>query len=227
MAFRNIIPLSSDQRACIDAEAREVERLHGVGDRWLAEELLRLARRVRSRHAERLADPHAAIYENRLLWQLIPELAHRLGARSFLPNERSQQETVRLSDRDLRCRIGYALQNASLPHTRLPDDDPARPTPEDLLLRIVQNGNPVAIAVDRLAPAPAKGEDRDDPIARLVREISVARGHPETAAWSPALQARSASAPGLEDIARNLRTALEGGMGENRTRVEELDAATP
>src|SRR3546814_12885233 len=63
-----------------------------------------------------------------------------------------------------------------------------RPTAAEILAHSLPNGNLVAFAVDRIAPAPAPGEDVDDWIARHIREISRARGLDETPYWSPAMQ---------------------------------------
>lgn len=185
MVFNFSKLLTTAQLIRLAAVRREVERLYGLPDRWLAEELLRLARACRQRYPEKLADPFGITYDPNFVWHLVPEIAKRLGATRILPNE--ARRYAGLSPSDLRQCIGVYLQNSVIDNWDNNRMTAEKPSPEELLLHQVQNGNPVAFAMDRICAAPPKGEDRDDLTARLVREISRVRGLDETPHWSPAL----------------------------------------
>lgn len=90
--------LSPQARVRLRATAIEMARLHALPDRWLGEEILKLARAVRLEFPEKLSDPHGGTYEPNLVWQVVPELAKRLGATRLLPNEATSRDVVTLSD---------------------------------------------------------------------------------------------------------------------------------
>lgn len=187
MAFKLNIPMSEEARVRLDAVRREIGRLFLLSDRWLAEELLRLARRARAEFPDKLKDPHGITYEPNFVWHIVPEVAKRLGATRLLPNEASDADIVSLQPQEMRQAAGGYLQNMVLDRWGLLIKG-ATPTACEILNHSVANGNPVAFAIDRLAPPPEPGQDEYDYIARHVREISQARGHRETARWSPELQ---------------------------------------
>ena len=169
-----------------EAEKAEIERLHSLPDRWLAEALLRLAREAREA-APALQNPFDITYGPNFVCNAIPEAARRLGGR-LLPNESLRPEYRAMSPQDFRAILGVYLKNTSMRyHDQTPDHERLTPTAFDILDREFVNGNPVAMAADRICPPPEPGNDRDDWIARHVREISGRRGHAETAVWSPAL----------------------------------------
>jgi hypothetical protein len=60
--------------------AREMERLRRLPDRWLAEERLRLARAARDAYPRELGNPSTMAYAPMPVWNVIPEIARRLGA---------------------------------------------------------------------------------------------------------------------------------------------------
>jgi len=192
MVFRTL--LTAAQRAALDAERREIARLHGLSDRWLADALLRMAREVRRAHPDRLGDPRGIVYETSFVWHLVPELAKRMGASRLLPNKATDQRFAAADGRELRRLAGIYLRHTALDRWRRPNvagaERRAGMLPETLLCRAIANGNPVAFAADRICPAPAPGDDRDDWIARHVREVSAHRGLEPTPYWTPAMQAR-------------------------------------
>lgn len=196
MAFKIRDLLTPQQRLRLDRTRDELARIHGLPDRWLAEELLRLARATRQAHPDKLADPHGVTYEPNFVWQVVPEVARRLGATRLLPNEATSADVKTVSDAELRRMVGVYLQNTVLDRWDLKKDSDT-PGPGEILGHNLANGNPVAMAADRLAPAPEAGHDRDDWIARHTREISRRRGHEETPYWSPELQ--GSPAPGPEE----------------------------
>jgi hypothetical protein len=167
--------------------ADEIARLHALPDRWLAEELLRLARGLRRDFPARLRDPHGVVYDANFVWQVVPEAAKRLGATRLLPNEAVSPSVVTLSGAEFRALVGAYLRNVSIGRWSEADGSDA-PTAGETLCHCVANGNPVAFAADRICQAPEAGADRQDWVARHVREISRARGHEETPYWSPELQ---------------------------------------
>ena len=81
---------------------------------------------------------------------------------------------------------GLFLDNSSL--GRWIDHKCEKPSAAELLGHDVANGNPVAMALDRIIRAVERGSDRDDYVARQVREVSRRRGFDETPEMSPDLQ---------------------------------------
>lgn len=178
--------LSPAQRQRLLSVRREMERLYGVPDRWLAEELLRLARRAREEHPDELGEADGITYDNNFVWQVVPEIARRLGCGNVAANEARALKAMSLGDGALREYAGHYLKHCSVNYWL--DAGAEKPLAMELLLHEVANGNPVAMALDRLCPAPEKGQDQDDYVARTVREISRRRGFVATAIWSPRLQ---------------------------------------
>lgn len=167
-------------------ERRELVRLHGLTDRWLAEELLRLARAVRRQHPREFSKPYAG-HASRLVWSLIPELAARLGAARFEPGERGVDQYREIGESHiLRILVGSYLQEVDpLGGQGVVSGTPARAW--SLLTRPVATGNPVAIALDRLAPPNATM--RDWPARCLTRIWQRVPGGEGRADWDPLLLA--------------------------------------
>lgn len=190
------IKLPPEARARLDAVTQELDRLFGLEDRWLGEEILRLARDARALLDTHFPTEHVG-YDQFLVSDLAPEIARRLGAK---PNaDESQNVAIRASsDREIRERLGRYFNNMRIAEKgyelRHMMESAGKEVPTyyalDILGHEFVNGNPLAMAVDRICtPAPADS-DRDDWIARHTREISRNRGHAETAVWTPALNAR-------------------------------------
>jgi hypothetical protein len=178
--------LSPDAIARLGKTRTEIKRLYALSDRWLAEELLRLSRKLRLEFPDWLGYPARKTYDSEYVWHLVPEVARRLGARSLLRNEAAMRDIVALEDAEFRCVAGIIFKNLSM--RRWPSGTPPdTPSTAEILAHEIANGNPVAFAIDRFIPAPAKGDDRDDWLARHMREISSARGFEPTPCWSPAL----------------------------------------
>lgn len=180
--FSRLLP--PEVAARLERSKVRVDRLYGLPDRWLGREIAGLVRRIRASVPE-FASPASEGdgYSKHMLWDVVPELARRLGE-PLLPNESSDADLRRAGEADLRRDVSTCLFNLS--SVRL-----MRIVPEDLqddlhmLLLDAANGNPVAVALDRIAPP---GPDADDRIARHLREISACRRHVPTSSWHPGLQ---------------------------------------
>jgi hypothetical protein len=202
MDFTSLLPPGRRDavRRRIAAGAAEAARLHALPDRWLANEILRMARDIRGKVPE-ASNPGERGYNVLLLWDVIPEIARRLGA-PLIPNESTDYDTRTSDDARLREIASYCYQNADRNYLREAMRPDAALCPVDFLTREAANGNPVAIALDRVAP-PVPGSK--DILATHLRSISARRGHPETAGWHPGLQRDPAPAapeePGPEDSA--------------------------
>lgn len=176
--------ISSEIRARVADEASEIERIFNLPDRWLGAEILRLTRLVRN--GTEYANPYLpGSYNGLILWQALPELARRLGA----PIDRNEARDPRFREAQgqaFRDIIGICITNVD---TRLLDRDwPGEDRdPVGILFHNWCNGNPGAIALDRLV---APLDDSADPLARAIREVSKARGHAVVGAWAPYLQSR-------------------------------------
>jgi hypothetical protein len=77
--IRNI--LSPELQQKVEDDRRETERLFGLAPRWLARRLLVTARSIRQRSEKWMS--HDVVYDAKLLWHLVPEVAYRLSERSF------------------------------------------------------------------------------------------------------------------------------------------------
>ena len=187
MTFKVTSLLSSAARLRLDRTAAQIEHLHRVDNAFLAVSLLRLARELRADYPDKLKDPHSVVYDPNFVWHVVPEIAKRLGRISLNPNEARRSDITGTEGQAFREIVGAYLANLSISHwPRTGPDD--MPSAADLLTHDVANGNSVAFAVDRLYEPPPAGQDRDDYIARTLREISPRRGHATTALWSPMLQ---------------------------------------
>jgi hypothetical protein len=185
--------LTKAQMECLAAEEAELERLYGLPDREIGEELLTLARKAREENPRLLGDPDGISYSPALVWHVIPEVAKRLGC-AVGANEASSDDIVGISDRDLREAVGHYLANATLNYG-LELQDLERPGNQpraiDLLDREACNGNPVAIAIDRICPPAPEGQDQDDQLARRIREVGRYVDGAQVAMWSPEAASKS------------------------------------
>lgn len=181
MAFKLV--LSPELREKIDAEAREIERIYGLPDRWLAEELLRLVRAVRSRTEYASRRPDSDTYNSTLLWDVIPEVARRLGGRLGL-NESADADIRRSEGEAFRNFVSICITNVSTGYL----SEASRGElldPVSILFHSFYNGNPVAIALDRVVP-PAP--DSGDFLAKEMFTVSERRGHEPAPSWRPEFQ---------------------------------------
>lgn len=205
MAFHGI-RLSPEMRAALDTERAEISRMWSLPDRFLAEDLLRKIRWCRERYPS-LFDRKDGYYGDSttsFAWDIVPEIAFRLGAGSFAPLERSRADVRSADGERLRHWLGHALNGMGFIDDAW-DDGGAKPNPWLMLTRDCQNGNPVVFALDRVAPP--TNESSDLP-ARLLREVSWHRGFEPVSSWSPALQ----------DYGRRLNC-----LDEDEGRDEEVD----
>jgi len=188
MPFKTLI--SQEARARIDFTQREMARLYGLSDLWLGAALLRLARQARQAMPKLLGDSCQPVYDATFVWHLVPNIAKRLGASSLQFNENRREDIILSEGQEFRELVGSYLKNLSMGWCQRehPID---RPTACEILGHDLANGNPVAMAIDRLVPAPVDERGRSDWIARHLREISAIRGFEATPHWSPKLQGKS------------------------------------
>lgn len=187
--FRRFLSPESIRR--IERERTELARIHSLEDRWLGEEILRLARRARSENPGLLADPRGTSYSPNFVWQVIPEIARRLGAKPGL-NEATNPDITRSDDRRLREITGHYLANSSLRYGMDRQIDRGEEiTAIALLEHEACNGNPVAMAIDRICPPAPEGETRNDPLARSIWSVGRYLDGVQVGAWSPAVVTRS------------------------------------
>lgn len=198
MAFDILAHLPVEKRNAIRrkiaAETREAARLYDLPDRWLGEALLKLVRQVRAASA-RYATPTLGTYNDSCLWAVVPEIARRLGCSPDANETNALQGRTGegaphtylpgLSPEEFREHAACTLNNLQASYL-----SPVVPTTSDLdpvsfLTRVAANGNPIAIALDRIA---APKDPRADPIARELLEVSAARGFSPRQDWSPELQ---------------------------------------
>lgn len=198
MAFKLI--LSPELRREQAMMTRELDRLYRLPDRWLGEELLKLARRAREENPGLLGRYEARSYSDSFVWEVVPEVARRLGAK-LSPDESQSHEFRSLHATRLRQVVGTYLQNTSLRYGL--DERQAygdRVPAIELLQHEFVNGNPVAFAMDRLAPPAPEGQDRDDWLARHIREVGRFVGGRPVACWSPDCVTRTEAAAPDEPV---------------------------
>lgn len=171
-------PLSAQARERLQLEQSALQRIYHMETQDLAFGVLSLARQAR---AYCQFGPEDSVYDSQLLWRAIPELARRLGVRETTPEEQSTH-WARLSDSALRARLASCLFNASDKPTITPSGGSRNPWCWSLLMHTPCNGNPVAMAMDRLCPPNL--EDRQDPLVRHMLEVGALRGQ-SGAMWSP------------------------------------------
>lgn len=165
-----VFPLSAEARVRIEQDRREAQRLYGLGNAWLAATLLAAAREAQAASPERA--PGECTYDARLIWEIVPELARRLGVVKLTTNE-IDWEIRELSDYELRVRAGHTLKNIS--YSTAPG--------WRLLTRDIAHGNAIVYAVDRLCPG--RMGDREDPIVRNLTELAACRCRPYSGVWTP------------------------------------------
>lgn len=145
-----------------EADRAELVRLCGLDSPWLARALLRMVRALRVTQNTLMTEETKW---QRLYWQLIPELAWRLGHPVVRIGERSDFMIPTLSDQ--------ALRDLTIETWRVCVASKDCPT-EHLFFRDEIAGNPLIIALDRLCPPPHD----DDPLAKTLRRTATRRGNP-------------------------------------------------
>jgi hypothetical protein len=162
----------------LPAEAR---RLHGLSDGMLAKSILLLARQLRGFHGIDKR-PDKDTYVSRLLLDVVPELAFRLAAKTvFLPEERDEV-LRRASDYQLRCWVWTCIRKLDGFEGGTKSRDIIDPW--SVLTHDPGEGNPLAFAVDRIAPVAFP--DTQDGLSKHVAAASKANGvDPPQLMWSP------------------------------------------
>lgn len=181
MAFK--INLPPELRAKVDAERREIGRLFALEDRWLAAELLRLVRTIRERTQYSTRHGDQDTYNSSLLWDVIPEVAYRLGGRLML-NESTDFDLKTAQGVDFRNHVAIYLNNVATSYFRGADHG-EQLNPVAILFRCTWNGNPIAMALDRIAPPEL---DAADLLAKDMVSMATTRGHAPTGCWHPSMQ---------------------------------------
>lgn len=177
-ALSDLFPLPAPSRERLDQEHALLQALYGKKTPDLASRVLLLAYEAR---AYCRFEPDSPVYDADLLWHGIPELADRLGVHVVTSMEQSD-EWSKLTNAEFRTRLGACLLNTSREPTVFPEGASRNPLCWSLLVHTPCNGNPVAIAMDRLCPPDL--DNRDDPLVRHMLEIGARRGQ-SGAMWSP------------------------------------------
>lgn len=163
----------------VECESRwvdeEVTRLFHLSDRFLGRAIIGTARTARSfredgfaHHAVPLQLRHAAA----LVWDIGPEIARRLGETDIRPGEiRTQVRAA--SDGDLRHWTWRCLQRTATIFIAPDSDHGGSFDAWKLLLNDPSNGNPLFVALDRLAPPE---NTQDDICARYIAARDRSRG---------------------------------------------------
>lgn len=180
MDFRRLIRPATLKR--MREDNAEVARLHSLDDRALAQAVLELGRKaIKVRGDEE--EPRYLTYTTALTHQVIPFLARMVDPGIELsPIEEKSLAAMRTdpvvdmtgrSGDALRDYVGRMIDNASMTYGL--NEDQREESAIRLLDRLLEHGNPVALVVDRLAPAP-------EGLARVDRPGNGPARYP---AWQP------------------------------------------
>lgn len=169
--------------------AEEVERLFYLSDRFLGRAIIGAVRTARSIRPDGFAHhrvPGELRHAAALVWDIGPEIARRLGETDIRPSEiRPQVRAV--SDVNLRFWTWRCFQKTAVAFLNA-DSDAERYSAWQLLLNDPSDGNPLFVALDRLAP-PRNAQD--DICARYIAARDRIRGWGDgRAMWSPAGQGK-------------------------------------
>lgn len=179
------INLSSEQRQRLQADRNEIHRLYLLSDTALAIELLTMARTVRSAHPEDLSRDRYC-YDTHLVWDLVPEIARRLGIEKteFLPGEWQDNEFPQLENPKLRNVV--ALYIANINSYRFHEKDSTSVDPWKILTQAPIDGNPLAFAMERICPVDTVDESvQADELAKRISEVQKYRGNDGVRVWQP------------------------------------------
>jgi hypothetical protein len=182
-----MIRLASKERDGTNAPAlrREMERLHGLEDRFLARALVALARNSRADHPAELRGGEGRWHRFPVFfaWSLVPEIAARLGEKVFQPGERRAQ-VDEAPHRQLREWAYNCLERSPpLPRGRTTPTTPY--TAWEALRSNPADGNPVFIALDRLAPVTLDDIGNDRAAAHVFRALLSRGSDASSAMWRP------------------------------------------
>jgi hypothetical protein len=189
MAFSIADLLTAEQRDYMQRMSQRIEELHGFDNLSLGQELLKLTLEARQLYPDRLAngDEGYGNYTTSLFWDVVPEVAKRLGVTIF--GQKVRDDVRRATDHELRNWVGQCIGNAGWSPNVGHHNEMGQPLcPWELLTHEACNGNPLAFAIDRLAPVAEY--DRDDVLSRSIHEISRTRGFEPMLTWEPAMNAK-------------------------------------
>lgn len=160
---------------------REVARIHGLPDHFMARALRDLSRQARAELGMPYEDPEHAGYGTATLWTVLTGLSLHLGEKRLTLQERRGADRLPVAREDMRHFVGLCLMNTEIPSTTAIREDA-------IACRIISkefaNGNPITSALDRVAPPQPEYRDW---VTRHMREISRHRfGHGDWLAWTPA-----------------------------------------
>lgn len=189
MAFKNI---TSRNHEHIRSLASTMKRMHAMTGPFLARNLLGLARRARQEAPRELSDPMKNDYDTNLVWRVIPVLASRLSRITLDLNEGPDPGVTQMDDEGLRRLVGVHMRNSSL-RNRIAERARTEHVQSVLALDVLGhdfvNGNPIAMAADRLRDPAPEHDDQGDWLARHMRKISRVRfGHARFSSWQPEFQ---------------------------------------
>jgi len=199
-----------DSPITADTEAMEtrVTTWHDMPDRWLARALMRLCRATR-KEMEKSKDPAGPFDPDRwLIWHVVPEIARRLGDLQLYDEEASRGNLIDLPGRRLRERAGELFRASptarALAATQSGAEEDGHdeknagtdPVARRLFCPIAQ-GNPIAMALDRLYPPDPGFEDH---FAVATRLACMEMGLAPMSAWSPKVAAASAGRPAKDAV---------------------------
>jgi hypothetical protein len=181
MAFKFSSLLSSEDILKLQIVSSEMKRIFELPDRFLGREILRLARQARLEDPERLGKATCNFYENTAVWSVLPGIAKKLGETGFTADEKAEMLYIPEKNDEFREYVGAFLTNSQFKNTAGLNTIASK-----LLSHDVANGNPVAMAMDRISPPVP---DSNDNVVRLVREVSRSRfGDERFSSWSPEMQ---------------------------------------
>jgi hypothetical protein len=182
--------LSEEERQRIIRSRERMQAYYKMPDRFLARDLLRLSRSAKK---EMLTFCDISIrntlygsYNNYFLQSVIPELARRLGETQFELDEKNAADPllINATDEEFRRNAANVLRHQDLGFKYGHKTDEINSC--YLLSCEPCNGNPVAIALDRIYPA---NELSEDWIAKMILEVGRSRfDRNDISMWSPEFQ---------------------------------------
>jgi hypothetical protein len=163
-----------------------VDRLFHLSDRFLARAIVGTARSARSVRKDGFAHhsvPRELRHAAALVLDIAPEIARRLGESDIRPGE-IRPQVRRVSDADLRFWTWTCLQKTACGFVASANGD--RHEAWNLLLHDPSEGNPLFIALDRMAPPE---NAREDICARYIAARDRGRGWENgRTMWTPSCE---------------------------------------